>query len=67
MSNMSYCRFQNTFKDLQEVVDDWGSKTLSKTEDHYRNEIYELALTIVDMGLPEEEYDDSEEDENSEE
>jgi hypothetical protein len=54
MSNMSYCRFQNTYQDLQDCVDNWNS--LDKiSEDEMkdvdeikaRERIIELAREII--------------------
>lgn len=59
--NMSYCRFENTYKDLQDCYDNWygddaypeddyeaRDKDLSSTEANYRKRLYELCLEIVD-------------------
>jgi len=33
MSNMSYCRFENTYKDLQDCVRSLGKKSLEELSD----------------------------------
>jgi hypothetical protein len=46
MPNMSYCRFENTAKDLEDCLECFDDE-LSKTEDKARNNIIEMALRIV--------------------
>ena len=46
MPNMSYCRFENTAKDLEDCLEHFDDE-LSKTEDKARNNIIEMALRIV--------------------
>lgn len=47
MSNMSYCRFENTSKDLQDCLDNWNKPT-SDSEEKHKLKIYELAKDIVE-------------------
>lgn len=50
MSNMSYCRFENTYGDLEDCYDNMGEeekKDLSESEKEYRTEIIELCNTII--------------------
>jgi len=60
MSNMSYCRFENTLNDLQDcydaMCDDDEMKDLSKREDEKRLQLVELCRNIV------EHFDDNESD-----
>jgi hypothetical protein len=46
MTNMGYCRFENTAKDLEDCLECFDDE-LSKTEDKARNNIIEMALRIV--------------------
>lgn len=49
MSNMSYCRHQNTSKDLAEVVDLWYDGADSKEEARARRHLVKLAKEIVKL------------------
>jgi len=50
MSNMSYCRFENTANDLQDCVDDWYlDDDASDSEKRSRDKIIKLAKEIVEM------------------
>jgi len=55
MSNMSYCRMENTYQDLRDVKENW-EETNSESELKYRKWILELCKEIVD------DYGDDEED-----
>lgn len=49
MSNMGYCRMQNTADDLQDCVDDWElGEDASDEEKKAQGRIIELAQEIVD-------------------
>jgi hypothetical protein len=43
MSNMSYCRFENTYKDLRDCVEHIEDENLSESEKFYRRRIIELS------------------------
>ena len=59
MSNMGYCRFQNTLGDMQDCVEYFRDKDLSPEEKAARDEMLELCREIVaDFG------DDNDEDDN---
>lgn len=47
MSNMSYCRFENTYPDLQDCYENWDNM-LSGSEALYREYMLELCRKIVD-------------------
>ena len=47
MSNMSYCRFENTYADLEDCYENWEGD-LSDSELEARNEMYELCKKIVE-------------------
>lgn len=51
MSNMGYCRFENTACDLREVIENWDSlDNDSNDEEHEAKErIIEMAKEIIDM------------------
>ena len=48
---MSYCRFENTSKDLQDCVDNWESLNEESTdyEREGKEKIIELAREIIEM------------------
>lgn len=48
MSNMSYCRFQNTLNDLQDCHQNMDDGELSKEEKRARKELIELCCSIID-------------------
>ena len=50
MSHMSYCRFENTVKDLKDCFDHMGdtSEELSKSEEIARIKIIKLAKNIIE-------------------
>jgi hypothetical protein len=47
MSNMSYCRMENTYNDLVDCFDNW-EETESKSELKYRAKLLGLCREIVD-------------------
>ena len=48
MSNMSYCRFQNTVQDLADCEDHMDDTELSSDEVEARNKLIRLAKRIAD-------------------
>ena len=48
MSNMSYCRFQNTLSDLRDCEENLNDSDLSKEEHNARKRLIELCLSIVE-------------------
>lgn len=46
MSNMSYCRFENTFKDLDDCVMNFNDGT-SESEQKYRQYLIKLCVDIA--------------------
>lgn len=48
MSNMSYCRFENTAKDLEDCIEHMGD-SLSESEDAARERILTMAIEIVEQ------------------
>lgn len=55
MPNMSYCRMENTARDLDDCVENWDldPDTASYEEFQGRKRIFDMAQEIVDMGPPE--------------
>ena len=47
MSNMSYCRFENTYHDLQDCQDNMDNDELSPTEEEYQNKLIDLCVEIA--------------------
>ncbi len=47
MAHMSYCRFQNTLKDLRDCHDEIGNEDLSPEEDMARKKLIKLCQDII--------------------
>lgn len=47
MSNMSYCRFENTLDDLRDCYDNWEEET-NEREERKKKKMMELCRQIVD-------------------
>lgn len=48
MSNMSYCRFQNTLNDLHDCADFFEHKNLSADEHNARSQMIRVMIDIFD-------------------
>jgi hypothetical protein len=48
MSNMSYCRFENTYKDLEDCLEHLEDGDLSKIEELYRDKLMFLCESIAE-------------------
>ena len=48
MSNMSYCRFQNTLQDLRDCYNHMESDNLSREEFEARKRMIKLCMEIID-------------------
>jgi len=48
MSNMNYCRFENTFHDLQDVREHIFDDDLSELEQKYRNLLIAVCKDIAE-------------------
>ena len=59
MSNMSYCRFQNTLSDLQDCADYITDDSLSHEEEKARERLVDVCRAILD------EWESMEEEENN--
>ena len=49
MANMSYCRFENTIRDLRDCFDNMDDNDLSKSEFKYRNMMIAMCMEIADQ------------------
>lgn len=52
MPNMSYCKFENTFNDLQDCFDGWdecSSESEKKYRERMKELIAEMAENLCDM------------------
>ena len=47
MANMSYCRFENTLRDLQDCYANMDGDDLSKSEFYARKRMIELCINIA--------------------
>ena len=61
MSNMSYCRFENTYRDLMDCYYNMNGK-LSESETKYREELLDLCQQMLDEYDPTDEEDEEVED-----
>jgi hypothetical protein len=48
MGNMSYCRFENTYKDLRDCDDNMNNEPESESERKYYNLLIKLCKKIAD-------------------
>ena len=48
MANMSYCRFENTLRDLQDCYEHMDDPNLSSSEERARQGIIDLCYNIVE-------------------
>lgn len=66
MANMSYCRFENTLRDLRDCYNNMDNDNLSKSEFYARKQMIEMCANIINQheDLLDEEFveDDFEED-----
>ena len=47
MANMSYCRFENTLRDLRDCYNNMDSDDLSKSEFYARRHMIEMCMSIA--------------------
>ena len=66
---MSYCRFENTYRDLQDCIENMNEPASNERDERYRKRLLELMRDAVESGEVEEalevEYSDEEDDEDS--
>lgn len=48
MVNMSYCRFENTYKGLEECMDYINNNSFSASESKYRQKLIKLCIEIAE-------------------
>lgn len=48
MSNMSYCRFENTVSDLKDCLDHMDEKDLSPYEERARRRLIKICVEIAE-------------------
>jgi hypothetical protein len=65
MANMSYCRFENTYNDLIDCIENLNKVAGSERDERYRKRLIELMIETVESGDAEEalEAEDDEDDE----
>ena len=51
MSNMSYCRFENTLNDLRDCEEHLDDDDLSKSEKEYRDRLLKLCKRITNENM----------------
>ena len=51
MSNMSYCRFENTLSDLQDCAEHVNDEGLSNTEASARRDLIELCRELARVDI----------------
>jgi hypothetical protein len=65
MANMSYCRFENTYNDLIDCIENLNKIASNERDERYRKRLIELLIDTVESGQAEEalevEDDDSDE------
>jgi hypothetical protein len=65
MANMSYCRFENTYNELIDCMENLNKTAENERDERYRIRLIELMIDIVNSGDAEEalevEFDDSDE------
>ena len=47
MANMSYCRFENTLRDLRDCYNNMGSDDLSQSEFYVRKQMIILCMSLA--------------------
>ena len=50
MPNMSYCRFENTYMDLQDCIENMHEPASNERDERYRKRLLELIKEVVDSG-----------------
>ena len=67
MANMSYCRFENTYNELIDCMENLNKAAENERDERYRIRLIELMIDIVNSGDAEEalEVEDDDSDEQS--
>jgi len=50
MGNMSYCRFENTYQDLMDCIENWGEEAGNERDERYRIRLLQLMKEMVESG-----------------
>jgi len=50
MANMSYCRFENAYMDLQDCIENMHEPASNERDERYRKRLLELIKGIVESG-----------------
>ena len=50
MANMSYCRFENTYMDLQDCIENMHEPASNERDERYRKRLLELLKEVVNSG-----------------
>ena len=54
MANMSYCRFENTYNDLIDCIENMDYEAGNERDELYRKRLIELMIDTVESGHAEE-------------
>jgi hypothetical protein len=54
MVNMSYCRFENTYNDLIDCIENLNQEASNERDERYRIRLIELLIETVESGEAEE-------------
>jgi hypothetical protein len=57
MANMSYCRFENTYNDLIDCIENLNKPASNERDERYRKRLIELMIDTVESGEAEEALD----------
>ena len=50
MGNMSYCRFENTYHDLMDCIENWNEECSSERDERYRVRLLQIMKEMVECG-----------------
>ena len=54
MANMSYCRFENTYNDLIDCIENMDCEAENERDERYRKRLIQLMIETVESGHAEE-------------
>jgi hypothetical protein len=63
MANMSYCRFENTYNDLIDCIENLNVSAKNERDERYRIRLIELLINAVESGEAEDALNVSEDEE----
>jgi hypothetical protein len=66
MANMSYCRFENTYNDLIDCIENLNQPASNERDERYRKRLIELMIDTVESGDAEEALEAKDEEEEIE-